>query len=275
VYQGYARIEAIIPSEIKVNVRLLFRIGALPFKKRNSPEKRFVIYSLGRSGSTLLTSLLNSHHLIHCDGEIFNRFVLLPKKHLDVCVSRSEAEVYGFKLLTYHIEDVQRLLSPRQFLVYLNEVGYQFIYVTRANLLRHALSNVYARHVNFHCRSADGPPKRKAIRVEVEDVMHWMKAIEARCGFEREILQGIPFLPLSYEDDLQSTEVHQRTVDRVCDYVGVPSARVSTDLQRVTPKALSDFVINVDELSEALVGTPYARFLSDACWDESDHPGAV
>lgn len=257
------RLRAMVPSVIKVNIKLLYRTSLFFFKKPTIPEKRFVIYSLGRSGSTLLVSLLNSHDHIHCDGEILNNFVLFPMKHVETCASMSKAEVYGFKLLTYQLEDVQRFLHPRRFILELGENGYKIIYLTRANLLRQALSNIYARQVQFHSRVSDGRPKEKFMRVEVADVLNWIKGIESRCKFEREILEGVPHLSLVYEDDLQDNESHQRTIERVCDFIGTSPAIVSTSLQKVTPRALSDWVINFEELSEAIGNTPYAKFLSD------------
>ena len=35
------------------------------------PETRFVVFGLGRSGSTLLCDLLDGHSAIQCDGELF------------------------------------------------------------------------------------------------------------------------------------------------------------------------------------------------------------
>ena len=44
------------------------------------PPTKFVIFGRGRSGSTLLVSLLNSNPDIHCDGEILSRKKLFPEK---------------------------------------------------------------------------------------------------------------------------------------------------------------------------------------------------
>jgi hypothetical protein len=113
---------------------------------------RFIIYGLGRCGSTLLGNLLNSVSQIHCDREILHDPVRSPRLHIEKCASRCELPVYGFKLLQYQIREVQSIKQPEKFLLNLHEVGFKFIYLSRRNLLRHGFSNVYARQKQFHLR---------------------------------------------------------------------------------------------------------------------------
>ena len=52
------------------------------------PEKKFIIFAQGRSGSTLLVSLMNCHKEIFCDGEILNRLdygkIYNPLKYINM-----------------------------------------------------------------------------------------------------------------------------------------------------------------------------------------------
>lgn len=259
----YQHLRALVPPVIRVNVALLFHLSLSWLRKPRLPEKQFVIFSRGRSRSTLLVNLLKSYDHMYCDGDILMHPVLFPARHVEICASRCKGETYGCKILTYQLQEVQPFLRPRDFLLRLHEEGYKIIYLTHANPLRYALSNIYARQVQFHSRVSDGPPERKAIRVAVEDVFSWLEENELRASFEREALRDIPYLSLIYEEDLLDSRLHQRTVDKICGFVGIPSATVSTDLQKTTARALSDLVINLDELSDALANTPYAQFLSD------------
>lgn len=75
----------------------------------------FVVFGMGRSGSTLLASLLNAHPSIHCDGEILSpvywhrrrrplrlpmlRYPLFYIRYRQLVAQyRHGASVYGFKL---------------------------------------------------------------------------------------------------------------------------------------------------------------------------------
>src|SRR4030095_16137361 len=70
------------------------------------PQKKFVIYTRGRTGSTVLTDLINSHPDIFCDAEIFNFIycntkVLFPRAYIKSCSKRAsiyKKKVYGFKV---------------------------------------------------------------------------------------------------------------------------------------------------------------------------------
>ncbi len=260
----YRKLDAVIAPSVMENAKHIFRTGLFFLTRPNLPQKRFVIFSRGRSGSTLLVDLLNSQSCVNCDNEIFYQYFLFPRRRVDVCASMSEAEVYGFKLLTYHLQEVQKIKRPERFISYLHKSGYRIIYLTRANLLRYALSNIYARQVQFHHRVSDGPLERKAIRVEIEDILSWLKEAESRKSFERRVLQDVPCLSLTYEEHLRDSELHQKTVDVVCDFIGIPSEPVSTLMQKVTTRTLSDWIINYEELVEAFRDTPYAEYLVDA-----------
>ena len=124
--------------------------GLYLWKKPSLPANKFVIFGRGRSGSTLLVNLLNNHNKIHCDGEIMHDHLLFPRLYIDLSASRYQSRVYGFKLLSYQLKDVQQIYDPEKFLLSLYESGYKFIYLTRRNLLAHALSNINARQKKFH-----------------------------------------------------------------------------------------------------------------------------
>lgn len=66
------------------------------------PTKKFVIFTVGRSGSRLLVSLLQSHTHIHCDDELFQRKLISPLNYLRLKERLSRKDVYGFELNTYH-----------------------------------------------------------------------------------------------------------------------------------------------------------------------------
>lgn len=122
-------------NQQKKLIKELSNYGGYLWKQSQLPEKKFVIFGRGRSGSTLLVELLDSHPQIHCDNEILHDRVLFPRLYIDSCASRYQSQVYGFKFLSYQIKDVQRISQPKKFLLQLYQSGYKIIYLRRENLL--------------------------------------------------------------------------------------------------------------------------------------------
>ncbi|MEM1369076.1 MAG: hypothetical protein AAGG02_13880, partial [Cyanobacteria bacterium P01_H01_bin.15] len=196
----------------------------------SGPAKRFVIFGRGRSGSTLLVDLLGSLDSVCCDGEILHYRVYFPKLHIETQAAKAPATVYGFKLLSYQLGSVQGIANPADFLRSLEQAGYQFIYLQRRNLLRHALSNIVARQrEQFHFRDSS---QRTKHQIDVDEVLKWMKSSQRMRVKELSWLSGISYLELFYEDDLLDSDRHQATIDRVCSYLQIPSAPVKTNLRK-------------------------------------------
>jgi LPS sulfotransferase NodH len=226
---------------------------------------RFVLFGRGRSGTSLLISLLDAIPSLHCEDEILHDYVPFPHVHVLGRNARSGGGGYGFKLLSYQVRDVQTALdAPRRFLRTLHhDDGFQVLYLRRTNLLRHALSNIRARRDTFHRTGDEDAPSRPALHVDPEHVVDWMRSSEALATYEHELLDGVPHLSLTYEDNLRDPEAHQSTVDTVCAYLGIPSASVETTHQKLAPRSLRAGVENYDELARHLRDTPYEQYLND------------
>ena len=116
------------------------------FAKKTTPQNKFIIFSTGRTGSTLLVDLLNSNVDIFCDGEILKHRFLAPLNVLNIHSQKANKKIYGFKLLTHHIKDIQ--WSARRdstaFLQKLVDDGYKIIYLERKHRLNQSLSMMYA-----------------------------------------------------------------------------------------------------------------------------------
>lgn len=231
---------------------------------RRTPRTRFVILSGGRSGSTLLVELLDSHPEIRCEDELLHYPLFAPLVYVDRRSSMARKPVYGFKLLDYQLRQVQtRIPEPLGFVRQLVEAGYRVLYLERRNPLRMALSNILARQRGqYHVRSASAL-RPGTLTVPLEDVDRWLRAIEVQRETQAHLLQGVPYLHLVYETDLLPGDAQQATVDRVSRYLGVEPRAVRARLQRITPARIRDFVENHDALAGHLRGTPYERFLEE------------
>lgn len=223
---------------------------------------RFVIFGRGRSGSTALVSLLDSHPEVTCDGEILNQRVLFPHQHVLACCAGAQARVYGCKILSYQIADVQPFRDRDGFVRTLHEDGFKIIYLKRDNLIYHALSNIRARTFGFHGRKGEGgTAAHRKLEVDVGQLMQWIKSSEQLDAYEAKLLAGVPHLPLTYERALADAADHPTTLRAVCAFLGIDYLPGETAYRKVSPALLRDSVSNYDELVAALTDTPYARFL--------------
>ena len=230
-----------------------------------APECRFVVVTTGRTGSELLVSLLDSHPAIRCDSEILavprlsaNQFVLQRAAG----ARRRGASAYGFKLIAHHAAQ-HRPSDPDGFIREFARRGLRFIVLERRDWLQQAISSVRAAADRHHYRESDratfAPTRMDPIAVVA--ALFW---IEGAVEGLRAALAGLPQLTLHYEDDLSDPERQQRSVESICDFLGLPPATVKSDLVRLSPKSLRDQVENFDEIAAVLYSTRYAELLAGA-----------
>ena len=227
------------------------------------PDIKFVIFCQGRTGSSLLRSLLNNHPDVRCEGEILAEPVADPIQFLAATAAGSAKAVFGFKVKIYQLTDAQNT-DPRVFLDQLRDRSYKIIYLRRNNLLRHAISNTFAEaRRSYHDRST-GP--RPSLAVDPEQLIGVMQRRQAHLDNEAVVLGGFDYLTIEYEKDLLDPAQHQPTADRVFGFLGVEPVSVGTDLSRSVSGSLSDRIANYDELVAALAGTEFDRFLDDPAY---------
>ncbi|MEF8817619.1 MAG: Nodulation protein H [Salinibacter sp.] len=234
-----------------------------PTVRSTPPETRFVLFARGRSGTTLLLSMLNAHPAVEADGEILRRRALRPLRLVKQCKAQTQAPVYGFKLLSYQLRSLQTHLSDRRaFLEALVEQGYRVLYLRRRNLLRHALSGLYAEHRRRWHQTDTDATDRPAIRVRRDDLFRWLDGSAQLRRFEQEVLDGLPHLSLTYEEHLEDPARHADTLHRTTDRLDLDPIAPDTSLRKTTPRRLSDLATNPDDVRRWVAASPYARFLS-------------
>jgi len=229
------------------------------------PRPRFVLFGRGRSGTTALVSMLDDVPALHCEGEVLFRPVLFPRRHVLGRCARSPGPGYGCKILSYQIRDLQtRVRRPETFLRELHhEHGFQILYLRRTNLLRHALSNIRARREQYQQKKGEAASTGRALHVDPQHVLAWMRQSEGLRNFEERVLEGLPYLSLTYEAHIRDAGHHQTTVDEVCAFLGVESAPVESSYQKVAPPSLREGIANYEEMAAALAETPYRSYLDE------------
>ncbi|HEX7134275.1 MAG TPA: hypothetical protein VF228_16995 [Iamia sp.] len=218
------------------------------------PRPTFVVLTSGRSGSELLRSLMGAHPLVYHDVEILDRDVLFPRMWVASRRARHLDRAWGFKV---KIQDLTRFqqpaLDPARFLGDLADRGYAIIHLRRENVVLQSLSVLRARATGEYHRAADEA-------IDPTRVIDCAELIRA-CGYqmdhlnhEDEALAGRDRLTVTYETDLDDPTRHQATCDRVFDHLGIDRVPVATDLTRTRPRSVTDEIVNLDEVREALAG---------------------
>lgn len=234
------------------------------FSPKRVPRTKFIIFGTGRSGSTLLVTLMDSNSHIFCDNEIYHRPVLFPTLYRNLRAKLANTDVYGFKLLMYHIS-LKLGIRNEDFGSYLQGLvddGFKIIHLRRHNIVRQAFSNLYARHRGqFHSNSTVGKKTDSKMLVDLSELEKWIRDIDAQARWEQELLSHISHLSLSYERDLEDRTAHGATLKRVSAFLGTTVEPPATELRKVTPKSLESFIENHQEVLEFLQVNGWAHYL--------------
>ncbi|MFZ4664581.1 MAG: sulfotransferase, partial [Caldilineaceae bacterium] len=156
--------------------------------------KNFVIFGMGRTGSSLLASLLNSHPQICCEGELFhtrrrpflNHFwrryplpYLAYRQRYTKWVQRKDA--YGFKLHTKL--NGEQIIHTDHFLTTVAQQGWKVIHLQRARLFDQIISGFLANQTGHYF----GDQQRQEAPVQLTfPVADFVKRIEQGNAIRRQ-----------------------------------------------------------------------------------------
>ena len=122
-------------------------------------------------------------------------------------------------------------IESDKFLYRLHDEGWKLIYLKRHNILRQAVSWEIAKSTQVW-HMTKGERKQTKCFVNCEDLIRRMRRRELDLEPDKLYLQGLPFIELVYERDLLHQEQHQRTLNRLFAYLGLPAHRVDSKLKR-------------------------------------------
>lgn len=281
---------------------LLARVGLGPVPAAHSTEApvRFVMIGTARSGSTMLSSLINSHSRAIAYGELFRdedaigwdlpqldakdpeRLPLFrrdPVRFLKTMVYRQRdggTEAIGFKLFYYHARN-KPFASVWDWLR--RDRTIRVIHIRRLNALAQYLSLERAKRTGCWVEVrkkgvkgvlAQGDAQRRApdpLLLDPDDCarhIEWLREQEQRIDA---LFAAHPLLQVSYEDLAADLP---REAARIQAFLGLPEETLSVRTSRQSSAPLHEAIANFAELRERLAGTPYARFLEPA---QSDAAG--
>ena len=250
---------------------------------KNDQYQKFVLIAHGRSGSTFLRSLFNSHDEIKCYGELFNpvpkRTFFAPDyfpvthnespqtlntlrhneplEFIDKYIWRKQAKkikAIGFKLFYYHaLEKPTNEIWDK----ILNDKSLVIFHLHRKNRLKTLASVTLAKKYDtWHSNIQDA----ESFKLSYEDCLSFFKEFD---DFENKIdhqFKDHKFLKFSYEDLVSD----QKNVLETCSsLLGVHKIQFKSRMKKLKKKTLSESILNYHELKSRFENTPWESFFTD------------
>jgi len=254
---------------------------------------RFLIITQPRSGSSFLTSCLNSHPQIYCPrGSLFTKHNLSPFKWFQpsfLTVERSKSPYYKYRSTSFKRQIAHQFRRNKlihEFLSawyskhqnseavgfkvnysqinrypatisWVNQNDVKIIHLVRDNLLKRLVSHKIANTRNLN--NTRKPLKPIKINVDPKILLKDFRKRQKHFEKYRRVFKDIPFLELSYELMVadQDTETH-----KVLKFLGVDQLiPLTTDLVKVNPDSLGGLIENYNEVKQILMNTEFENFL--------------
>lgn len=229
------------------------------FYFRNEVNK-FVLFLVGRVGSTYITGLLNSHPQILALSEELSD---LEEKGAKVQLERAHniltpplvgrVKVRGFNVKLAHTVD------PQSFAQLLNEKQCKIIHMQRRNRVKAVISRINGQRLfdktgmwGLFDESNRMPP----LTVNLEQFDGYLKHREKMDQQMEEYCKNLnlPLLSLYYEDLLRD---EKEILNRIIDYLDVAHYPVKGTTLKITSDDLSKEITNFEELRGRYIGTEY------------------
>ena len=232
------------------------------FLSKNKPAKlKFIVFTQGRTGSELLSSLLNQHEHIYMDGESLYYKVMSPNLYIKAQMNIYANKAYGFKVKIEQLEDTQGINDPHEYIMNLFKDGWKVIYLKRNDLLRQALSNLVAtKRKRWHFEKEQSYRWDK-VKIDPDVLIERMKKLSSDTDKECSILNDMPHLKIVYEDDLFDTVAQQETLNKIFQYLEVEPIKVLATLARTSTNKLEDTIENYTEIYEKVKNSDFSIYL--------------
>lgn len=237
-------------------------VEVTPAPDEPAPRTRFVILCLGRTGSTHLWSLLDSHPQIRCFGEVLNDEARDP----DSFVLSGQKKVVPFlrELLASPTEPVSGVKLPMNSLraypqaasLLAAEAEMRVVRLSRTNRLEQIVSRrLMARSGIAHSIHGDYGGTR--VRIDPASCVRAIETIEAEEAELDAIAAGHPTFRMAYEEIGSESRLIA-----LQEFLGVRPATMSSWFTRLQRKPLPEVIENWSELEAALTEAGYSAFVS-------------
>jgi LPS sulfotransferase NodH len=230
----------------------------------------FVILCVGRVGSEHLVSLLDSHPDITCFSELFAPAWAVEYQGGTLSVPHF-AETAHEHPLGYWQELTKGLATPVNGLklpgssIDAHPDAAELIANPEVRIIRLTRRNRLAQYVSVYLaldsgvwHSTQGGYGKDKIRVNVRDCLAGLDQIAQQEAALDELARGRNVFELAYEE-----LVRGQRMDELQAFLGVRPRKLASRYERLRARPISEVIENLDELTAALAGTPYAADLSE------------
>lgn len=251
--------DRISPKGVWLEAKVRAKAAIAP---KNQTVRKFLIIGRARSGTTLLNTLLNAHPSVTCEGEVMHTRKLDPFAYLQSLASKSSSQVWGGKILSYQMVQVQRFRDPVKFLSKLHAEGFQLIHLVRDTFdqtLSLQMAQSSGRYASNQAKTG-GKPDRV---IDPKDFVKRLKWSEMLLEYERHCLADLPHLNISYEAHLRDETRRGRSMNLLFEYLGLPESHVRSPLQKVLPRRAETLLDNFEEIALAMKQAGLAHLLPD------------
>lgn len=241
--------------------------------------KRFVIFGVARTGSTLLLDLLNAQSQVIAFGELFRGDGAIgwdippfltqqsprlrrmseaqPLAFLETAVFRrwpKEIAAVGFKLFYHHARSGPQA-AVRDHLR--DDPDLAIIHIKRRNILEQYLSLRVAHATNVWSTTKQPDRTAEPIRLDPQECLRHFEEVRAQEAACDAFFAARRILTLSYEDLVAD---RSSTMQSVAAHLGLQFEPVEARLVRQRTQPLSCAIANYDELREVFAGSLWEDF---------------
>lgn len=251
---------------------------------------KFMIFSPGRSGSTMLSRWLDNHPNAVCDGELINPARLesrgftekLAKKSnddaADFLIRDWRSSVWhhqprrvgaaGFKTIWGHYVDRQDVISS----AFARFPELRFIVLDRRNRLERLLSHLQVGLSGVHNVSdVTERPEQPDINVDIDYAGKYFRESDV-CELHLDACAApFPNIKIYYEDLVGD---RASAMEVVSDFLSIPTAVAQDKTVKLATRTPMERIANYDELRRAFRGTAWAWFFDDVEANGSSRAGA-
>ncbi len=233
-----------------------------------TPEKgkKVIIFAQGRTGSSLLESLLCSTGHFSQTNEPLNvkrkGEVWFPRIFIEGFSRMITSPNFIFHVKFYQLNtNRQYPIDPHDFLKYLTSKGWKIIYLHRKNKLLHAMSNIL---VEERSQSAKYDNKKEDFQFNL-DIQKLELMVQTLIEYEKKelnYLRDMKFKEVIYEDDLLTPASQKRTIQNILYWLNLENREAHTKNKKVNTRPLSAQIINHKEFLEVVKKRNWMSYLN-------------
>lgn len=216
--------------------------------KISKPEKLniLLIYSSGRTGSTVLCSTLSKSQAMKYDDEILRKKLIHYPSFVLGHAQKNKKSWYLIKIKQMNLDRLGVSLTT-----FIDNLGSQNIYkihLLRSNEFEHSISRFIAKKRNIYNSKKEVTNTKSKIVIsfnKLKDKILWQRGENNR---EKTETKGLDFLNLTYESHISTSNKLIETQELIFKQLGIEGKGAKPEYIKVLSTDLSQEISNWDEI---------------------------